>query len=431
MQSEVRLPQLGESVVEGTITKWLVKVGAKVTRGQPLVEIGTDKTDTELPAPIDGIVVKLAANEGDVVPVNTVICVIDSEASATASTTPKPPEAAASPDTKRPLASPETRRMARNLGVDPAKLEGSGEFGRVTRDDVMEAAKQPAPQDETPMIPSRFPAALAPVRMPDTSLTPANAKGVYVPPIPGVGFGAFKVPPFVERPGDKIVPFSRRRKLTAAHMVYSKQVAPQVVTVAEVDMFAVTKLREANKERYKKDGVGLTFLAFTTHAVAQALKEYPSLNARVLEDSFVLLRDINVGIAVDTKEGLVVPVIRHAGNLNVRGLALAIDDLARKSRDGNLTPDDLSSGTFSISNPGLKGNLYGGAIISQPNVGILRLGEIKKRVVVVEHAGQDTIAIHPMMYIALTYDHRIVDGVEANAFLYRIRELLEAANFEV
>ncbi|MBL8718169.1 MAG: 2-oxo acid dehydrogenase subunit E2, partial [Myxococcales bacterium] len=253
----------------------------------------------------------------------------------------------------------------------------------------------------------------------------------YVPPIPGVGYGAFKVPPYVEKPGDKVVPFSRRRRITAAHMVYSKNVAPQVVTVAEVDMHATSKLRDAHKDRYKKEGVGLTYLAFIAHATTLALKENPSLNARVLDDAYVLLRDINVGIAVDTKDGLVVPVIKRADGLNVRGMALAIDDAAAKARDGKLTPDDLAGASFSVSNPGLKGNLFGGAIISQPNVGILRIGELKKRPVVVEAGGVDAIVVHPVMYMALSYDHRVVDGVAANAFLWRIRDLLEKGEFEV
>jgi 2-oxoglutarate dehydrogenase E2 component (dihydrolipoamide succinyltransferase) len=259
----------------------------------------------------------------------------------------------------------------------------------------------------------------------------AEGKAVYVPPIPNVGFGAYKVPPYSEKPGDRIVPFSRRRRLTAAHMVYSKQTSPQVVTVAEVDLQATVRLREQHKDRYKKEGVGLTYLAFIVHATAIALKENPALNARVLDDAYVLLRDINVGVAVDTKDGLVVPVIKRADGLNVRGIAQAIDDYATKARDGKLTPDELSGASFSVSNPGLKGNLFGGAIINQPNVGILRIGELKKRVVVVDVGGADTIAIHPVMFMALSYDHRVVDGVAANAFLWRVRELLEKGEFEV
>ena len=198
-----------------------------------------------------------------------------------------------------------------------------------------------------------------------------------------------------------------------------------------IDLDATARLRDKYKDQYKKEGVSLTFLSFVLAATTRALREFPELNARVLDDSYVLLRDVNLGVAVDTPEGLVVPVIRNADELTVRGLARAVADLAVRARDGKLTPDDLANKTFTVSNPGLRGNLVGGAIISQPNVGILRIGTIKKRVVVVEKDGQDLMAIHPVMYMALTYDHRIVDGVHANGFLYRITEILEKGDFEL
>jgi 2-oxoglutarate dehydrogenase E2 component (dihydrolipoamide succinyltransferase) len=203
------------------------------------------------------------------------------------------------------------------------------------------------------------------------------------------------------------------------------------MTVAEVDVFKTENLRKANKDALKKEGVNLTFLAFVAAATARALRENKVLNARVLSDSYVLLGDINLGVAVDTPEGLVVPVIRNAADLTVRGLARAIDEVATKARDGKLTPDDLASKTFTITNPGRKGNLHGAAIISQPNVGILRTGEIKKRVVVIEKDGEDLMAIHPVMHLVLSYDHRIVDGVAANNFLWRVREILEEGEFTI
>jgi 2-oxoglutarate dehydrogenase E2 component (dihydrolipoamide succinyltransferase) len=205
-----------------------------------------------------------------------------------------------------------------------------------------------------------------------------------------------------------------------------------VVTVAEVDLHKASRLREAHKDRYKKEGLGLTMLAFVTVATARALRENEALNARVLDDAYVVFKDINVGVAVDSPDGLVVPVVRRADELGVRGVVRAIDDLARRARSGKITIDDLSGATFSVTNPGLKGNLFGGAIINQPNVGILRMGEIQKRVVVVEGPdGEDHMAIHPVMYMALSYDHRVVDGVAANSFLWRVTELLEKADFEV
>jgi 2-oxoglutarate dehydrogenase E2 component (dihydrolipoamide succinyltransferase) len=245
------------------------------------------------------------------------------------------------------------------------------------------------------------------------------------------GYGAFKLPAYDAKPGDEIVPFSRRRRIIADHMVFSKRTSPEVVTFAECDLHATSKLRDANKDRMKKEGANLTFLAFTLAATARALREFPDLNARVLDDAYVKLRDINLGIAVDTPEGLIVPVIRNADELTVRGLARAVDDVAERARVGKVTPDDLAGKTFSVSNPGRRGNRVGGAIISQPNVAILRLGTITKRPVVIEKDDRDLIAIHPMMYMALTYDHRIVDGVTANGFLYRITEILEQADFEL
>jgi 2-oxoglutarate dehydrogenase E2 component (dihydrolipoamide succinyltransferase) len=486
MSVEVILPQLGESVVEGTVTKWLVRVGEAVRKEQPLLEVATDKADSEIPSPVDGTVTKILAETGQTVPVKSVLCVIETGALATATSgqaaaaIPATAAAQAAPAHIAPatatataaghgdaaaatatadeaarsafggaLASPQTRKVARDLGVDPAQVVGTGARGRVTPNDVRAAASEPHRTRKDTQYPDETategahakPAHPAPApagrtgqagelqALLDAAL--AAGKGVYTPPIPGVGFGAYKAPPYVEKPGDQLVPFSRRRRLTAAHMVYSKNVAPQVVTVAEVDLQNTFRLREQHKDRYKKEGVGLTYLAFIVHATALALKENPSLNARVLDDAYVLLRDINIGVAVDTPDGLVVPVLKRADNLNLRGIAQGIDDYARRARDGKLLPDDLSGATFSVSNPGLKGNLFGGAIINQPNAGILRIGELKKRVVVVELGGTDTIAIHPVMYLALSYDHRIVDGVAANAFLFRIRELLERGEFEV
>jgi 2-oxoglutarate dehydrogenase E2 component (dihydrolipoamide succinyltransferase) len=235
----------------------------------------------------------------------------------------------------------------------------------------------------------------------------------------------------VAKPGDETIPFSRRRRIIADHMVQSKLTSPHVVTVAECDLHKTSKLRDAHKDGLKKEGINLTFLAFVASATVRALRENRSLNARVLDDAYVLLREINLGIAVDTPEGLVVPVVRHSDELSVRGIARAIDELATKARDGKLAPDDLAGKTFTISNPGRKGNLFGAAIISQPNVGILRIGEIAKRVVVVETEDEDLMAIHPVMYLALSYDHRIVDGVAANSFLWRVVEILEQADFEI
>ncbi|HVH47389.1 MAG TPA: dihydrolipoamide acetyltransferase family protein [Labilithrix sp.] len=457
---DVQVPQLGESVTEGTITKWLVKEGDVVVKDQPIAEIATDKADSELPAPSGGRVAKLLAKEGDVVPVRTVICQLDENATATEAAPhpaspniatktaePVPPSGESLPT--KPLAAPSTRRAALEQGVDLRDVRGSGEHGRITRDDVMRAVNEVPPRTEPPMSPAlraqlgQAPAGesraivsrggdAAEVQRLMNDRGTNQAAGGFSPPVPGVGFGAFKLPPYREKPGDKVVPFTRRRRITADHMVYSKLVSPHVVTVAECDLFAASKLREANKDRYKKEGMSLTMLAFVTLAVARAIRENPSINARVLDNAYVVFKDVNIGVAVDSPDGLVVPVVRRADELGLRGIVRAIDDVASRARSGKITIDDLSGATFSVSNPGLKGNLFGGAIINQPNVGILRMGEIKKRVVVVEGPDkEDQMAIHPVMYMALSYDHRVVDGVAANSFLWRVREILEKADFEV
>jgi 2-oxoglutarate dehydrogenase E2 component (dihydrolipoamide succinyltransferase) len=293
----------------------------------------------------------------------------------------------------------------------------------VTRDDVIRATSSPQPAELEAR--AATPAAVVPASAPVAPRAP-----VSTPAVSG-GSGAFRVPPYVPRPGDEVVPLSRRRRIIADHMVYSKLTAPHVVAFAECDLHKTEKLRKANKDRLKAEGVNLTMLAFVAAATARALREHRAMNARMLDDAYVLLGEINLGIAVNTEEGLVVPVVKHADELTVRGLARAIDAIALKARDNTLTPDDLAGKTFTISNPGREGNMVGGAIISQPNVGILRTGEIKKRVVVIEHEGEDVMAIHPVMYMALSYDHRIVDGVAANGFLHRVSEILENADFSL
>jgi len=440
----IRMPQLGESVVEGTIGKWLVREGERVEKDQPVVEILTDKADSEVPAPAAGVVTKLLAAEGQVVAVGDALCEVDPAATASAaaprmSEPPRPAPAAAGNQATSSAgavaaqaggngrgaapSSPSVRKLAREHGVDLQQVAGSGDGGRLTHDDVIRAAA-PAPA----------PVAAAPARTTATELPspePRRSSVGQPSPIASAPSGAFRVPPYIPRAGDQVVPMSRRRKIIADHMVYSKLTAPHVVTFAEIDLHLTDKMRKTNKDRLAKEGVNLTMLAFVAAAASRALREFRNMNARVLDDSYVLLGEVNLGIAVDTPEGLVVPVIRHADELTVRGIARAVDEIAKKARDGNLTPDDLAGKTFTISNPGKKGNLVGGAIISQPNVGILRTGEIKKRVVVVEHEGEDLMAIHPVMHMALSYDHRIVDGVAANGFLYRVGEILENADFSL
>jgi 2-oxoglutarate dehydrogenase E2 component (dihydrolipoamide succinyltransferase) len=484
MLIDVILPQLGESVTEGTIAKWHVREGDAVQKDQPIASIATDKADSDLPSPAAGRVAKLFFGEGDVVAAKSRIAQIEEGAAASAGAQapapaqpqapapapartapaapapqqppPPPPKEQAesapppSPGGARsamggPLASPTARKAALENEVNIDRVQGTGDRGRVTREDVMRSAAMGAgpaaaarertssPPAAPEIQPPQPRAAPEPRATPETQklAQTINGGGGFVPPIPGVGFGAFKVPPYKAAQGDKVVPFTRRRRITADHMTYSKFTSPHVVTVAEVDLHKASRLRDAHKERYKAEGLSLTMLAFVVMATARALRENQAMNARVLEDSYVILNDINLGVAVDSPDGLVVPVVRRADELGVRGLVRAIDDLARRAKAGKITIDDLSGATFSVSNPGLKGNLFGGAIISQPNVGILRMGEIQKRPVVVEEDGEDRIAIHPVMYMALSYDHRVVDGVAANAFLWRVTEILEKADLEV
>jgi 2-oxoglutarate dehydrogenase E2 component (dihydrolipoamide succinyltransferase) len=448
MLVDVTLPQLGESVSEGTISKWLVREGETVAKDQALVSIATDKADSEVPSPVSGRVAKLFAREGQVVAVKTVIAQVEEGVTGGLSAAPGapvsiPPKAPAAPSANvrstvgGPLATPTVRKTALENDVDLSLVQGTGDRGRVTKDDVMRAATGPITKERNSTPPpaierpaSRPPPAPAPP-VPNRLADLVNEAGGFVPPIPGAGFGAFKVPPYRPREGDKVVPFTRRRRITADHMTYSKFASPHVVTVAEVDLHRASRLRDANKERYKADGMSLTMLAFVVVATARALRENPQLNARVLDDAYVVLHDVNIGVAVDSPDGLVAPVVRRADELGIRGIVRAVDDVAKRAKAGKITIDDLSGATFSVTNPGIKGNLFGGAIINQPNVGIIRMGEIQKRPVVVEEDGEDRLAIHPVMYVALSYDHRIVDGVAANGFLWRVTEILEKADFEV
>lgn len=435
---EVVMPQLGESVAEGTVTQWHVKPGDYVKQEQPLLEVATDKADSEVPSPAAGVIATVVVAEGDIIPTGGLLCTIDETASAPAGGAERepPPPPAVSP--APPMGSPATRKLAREQGVDLHNVQGTGDRGRITQSDVKRAlTAPPVPPSVPPSLSGAPPSNIGSYETAPSQtrvVAPAAtevAALMNAVPAPGVGYRSYKVPPYRERPGDEIVPFNRRRRITADHMVYSQSVSPHVVTVAEIDLHATSKLRDQHKGALKKEGVSLTFLTFVVAAVTKALRETPALNARVLDDSYVLLKDINVGIAIDTPGGLLVANIKNTDKLSLRGIAMSIQEVAARARDGKITADDLMGTSFTVSNPGRKGNLFGGAIISQPNVGILRVGEIKKRPVVVEVDGDDQIAIHPVMFSALSYDHRIVDGVAANAFLWSIADMLSRAEFEV
>jgi len=433
MATDVELPALGESVVEATIGAWLVKEGDAVDVDQPLVEVTTDKADAELPAPVAGVVEQILAAEGDTVTVGTVVARIaegataaksqaepdDAEAEADVEAAPEPEEPARTerdapapsepePDADAPRATGVARKMAREQRVDLASVRGSGDAGRVTKQDVERHGAAPEPE----------PAARAKPR-----------------PAPAAAPRSESLPPYMTyalQEGDRVVPMSPLRRIVAEHMVLSKRTSPHVGTVAEVDMGAVASLRDAHKRAFQEHhGHSLTYLPFIVAATVRALREFPALNASVVGEAIVERRDVNVGVAVETEKGLVVPVVRHADRLSLSGLAVAIEDVSTRARSRKISPDELRGGSFTVSNPGRQGNLYGFAIINQPQVGILRMGEIVKRPVVRDLDGSDAIVIRPMMHLALSYDHRAVDGSPANGFLFRVRELLEQAEFEV
>lgn len=430
MSVSVEVPSLGESVIEGTVARWLVNEGDTVTLDQIIVELTTDKVDVEIPSPCAGVVGKILAAVDDTVEVGAQLAVIDetgagagvSKAPASPQQTqaappqPTPTEAkSAAPRNPAPPPTPLATRAASAAGIDPKTVSGSGAHGRVTRADVSAQTSAPPAQ--------------APVPSPSASVAPVRSAASAAPAAQRASAQSFGTG--VEE-GDRVVPMTRLRKLVADHMVYSKRTSPHVGAVAEIDMSAVSDLRKANKADFEKtQGIGLTFLPFIVHAVVRALRENPALNASVIEDSIVERRAVNIGIAVETEKGLMVPVIRNADRLSLAGVAAAIEDLSTRARTKKLSADDLRGGTFTISNPGRKGNLYGFAIINQPQVGILRMGEMVKRPVVRTVNGEDVIVIRAMMHLALSYDHRAVDGSPANAFLFRVRELLESADFDL
>jgi 2-oxoglutarate dehydrogenase E2 component (dihydrolipoamide succinyltransferase) len=454
----VVMPQLGESVMEGTVVRWIAKPGQKVERDEPLVEIATDKANTEIPAPTAGVLVEQLAKEGAVVTVGGALARLDEAGTAAAAAAPQPeakpaapsPAQAAAPAPAQPngdgdgvRATPVGRNVAQEHGLDLSKVPGSGAGGRVMKADVtsyLEKGATSSQQSENQPPSSTFPGQRAPTAPPPTQPPVAPVYSMPPPPPsfgPGhQGFGpiaitlrAYRPPRYAPKEGDQALPFDQRRRLIAEHMVYSKATSPHVPCTAEVDMSNLSRLRGEWKRAKETGGKAPSFLVGICRATVQALAEFPRLNAVVQDESVILRKDVNLGVAVETEKGLLVPVIRKANELSVLGLARALDDLALRSRTGKVTADELSGGSFTVSNPGLKGNLFGAAIINQPQVGILRMGEIVKRAVVRERDGEDAIVIRPMMYLTLSYDHRVIDGVNGNGFLHRVRELLEEAKF--
>jgi 2-oxoglutarate dehydrogenase E2 component (dihydrolipoamide succinyltransferase) len=424
------MPQMGESIFEGTITKWLKNVGDKVQRDEPLFEISTDKVDAEIPAPASGVLTEITAQAGTTVQVNSVVGRIGGAAGATAAApaaAPSTPAKAAVPaapapaapaaqeeeeevtvDGKKIRSSPLVRKLAKEHGVNLAQVKGTGLGGRITKEDIQSFIAQPRPAAAAPVAPS-VPAAAKPA-------APAPAPSAPVSTLPGEG-----------------VAMTAMRKIIAQRMVESKHTSAHVHTVYEIDMTRVMNLREKIKKQFEqKNGVKLTPTTFFARAAVKGLREFPIINSSVEGDSIHYHRNINIGIAVALDWGLIVPVIKNAEEKNIVGLQRAITDLGDRARTKKLKPEDVQGGTFTITNPGQFGQMFGLPIISQPQVAIMGIGSIKKMpVVMTDENGTDSIAIRQICHVSLGYDHRIIDGAIADQFLRSVARFLEGWNEEL
>ncbi|HET9479798.1 MAG TPA: 2-oxoglutarate dehydrogenase, E2 component, dihydrolipoamide succinyltransferase [Pyrinomonadaceae bacterium] len=440
MSTEVVMPQMGESIAEGTITKWLKKVGERVERDEPLFEISTDKVDAEIPSPAAGTLTEVRFKEGDTVEVNTVVAVLDGDGSSPsvksvseepAKVEPPPPPAPPPPpppppvetkpdeptveELRRTKSSPLVRKIAQEHGVDISKLEGTGVSGRVTKNDILSfiesgsaAAPAPAPPRRAEAPAATGPAAPAPAEIPAP-------------------------PPPKPQMGDRVEQMSTMRKKIAEHMVLSRRTSAHVTTVYEIDMTRVAKLREQHRDSfYERTGTKLTFMPFIFEAVIKGLRQFPIFNAQVSGEQIIYKQDINLGMAVAVDWGLIVPVIKRADDLSISGLARVANDLADRARTKQLKPDEVTGGTFTITNPGVFGGLFGTPIINQPQLAILGVGKIEKRPkVMTSPEGDDFLAIRWLAYFALSFDHRVIDGADAERFLAFVKEQLETGDFSV
>ncbi len=457
MAVDIVMPQMGESIFEGTITKWLKKPGDKVERDEPLFEISTDKVDAEIPSPSAGVLKEIKVGEGQTVPIQTIVGVIDAAGSAAAAPAPVKPAAPAPASAKAPAAvapapaaprpsapapaaapvaagpvsssstgerihsSPLVRRMAKEHGIDLSTVEGTGAGGRISKQDI-----------EAVIAAASAPAAAAPAY---SAPAPAASSRPAPPPpaaAPGVSGGQAHVALETAVPREKmyfgnyeVQPMSTMRQRIAEHMVASKRVSAHVYSVDEIDMTKVAALRAKSKDEFEKRyETKLTFMPFFVKAAVAGLRSFPTLNASLDGTNVILHKEINIGIAVALDWGLLVPVVKNADEKNILGIQRNMNDLAERARSKKLKPEEVQESTFSITNPGVFGGLFGLPVISQPNVGILGLGAIEKRPVVIN----DSIAIRSMCYVTLSYDHRVVDGAIAHQFLHKVKETLENWN---
>ena len=475
MAVDIVMPQMGESIFEGTITKWLKKPGDKVERDEPLFEISTDKVDAEIPSPSAGVLKEIKVGEGKTVPIQTVVGVIDAagdgaatapaksapaaaptplqspraaEAAKPAATAPaaRPTAVPAPAPASRPAAaavasgpvaapsrpagerihsSPLVRRMAKEHGIDLAAVPGTGAGGRISKQDI--EAYLAAGGSAQPSAGSPEPSRSSVVEF--AAPTSAPQRAAAPPPPPATSGGQTHVAFESAVPREKmyfgnyeVQPMSVMRQRIAEHMIASKHVSPHVYSVDEVDMTKVATLRAKSKDEFEKRyETKLTFMPFFVKAAVAGLRAYPTMNASLDGTNVILHKEINIGIAVALDWGLIVPVIKNADEKNILGIQRNLNDLAERARTKKLKPDEVQEGTFSITNPGVFGGLFGLPVISQPNVGILGLGAIEKRPVVIN----DSIAIRSMCYVTLSYDHRVVDGAIAHQFLHKVKETLE------
>jgi 2-oxoglutarate dehydrogenase E2 component (dihydrolipoamide succinyltransferase) len=427
MAIDVVMPQMGESIAEGTVVRWIKKPGDKVDRDEPLLEISTDKVDAEIPSPAAGTLSEILVQEGQTVAVNSVVARITGEGEGVAAKpkpaaapapAPEPPRAAAPPpqqptkpatqqpekvtsleERRRTKSSPLVRKIAAENKVDISQIQGSGVSGRVTKNDILDYIQQPGSA-----------AAAGPARTP----APTQRKQ-----------------DFKEGESIRLEPLSVMRKKIAQHMILSKQTSAHVTTVFEVDFTNVEKLRRQYKDSYAERDAKLTYMPFIVQAVVAGLRDWPILNASMDETNIIYHRDYNIGIAVALDWGLIVPVVKNADEKNILGLAKVINDLGERARSKRLSPDDVQGGTFTITNPGVFGGLFGTPIINQPQVAILGVGGVKKRPVVVETGEGDFIAIRSICLLSLTFDHRLVDGAVADQFMAKVKSVLEAGQFTV
>ena len=456
---EVPMPQMGESIAEGTVSVWRKKVGERVERDEPIMEISTDKVDAEIPSPAAGVLAEIVVQEGETVEVGTVVAFIETEAGATAQpSAPAPsepamkgeqpttlPEAAAgqvepqgtqtaqtqtapvdasgngggsetAEERLRRRSTPLVRKIAAEHGVEIASVQGSGRSGRVTKEDILKHVEEQKRQ------PAAAPSAPAPASSPARAPHPA-APGDF----PWEDFYTHVEHPTVTPgPNDRAEPMNRMTGIIAEHMVLSRRISAHVHSYFEVDYSRIDQVRAKNRRTYEDQGIKVTYTAYIAKAVAMALREHPKLNASLSADQVIYRGDVNLGIAVALDNGLIVPVVRNADELSLVGLARRINDLATRARSKKLSPEEVQGGTFTITNPGIFGTTIGFPIINQPQVAIMGVGGVEKRAVVVtDEFGNDAIVARKRGYISLGYDHRLVNGADGDQFLARVKQIME------